>query len=42
MTCKSCRTRQERDLVAPSDALTGLATLDARMSQVVELRFLVA
>ena len=29
----------ERDLVALSDALTGLATLDRRMSQVVELRF---
>ena len=27
------------DLVALSDALTGLATFDARMSQVVELRF---
>ena len=30
---------QERDLVALSDALSGLATFDARMSQVVELRF---
>ena len=29
----------ERDLVALSDALTGLETFDARMSQVVELRF---
>ena len=29
----------ERDLVALSDALTGLATFDARMGQVVELRF---
>ena len=29
----------ERDPVALSDALTGLATFDARMSQVVELRF---
>jgi RNA polymerase sigma factor (TIGR02999 family) len=29
----------ERDLVALSDALIGLATFDARMSQVVELRF---
>ena len=29
----------ERDLVALSDALTALATFDARMSQVVELRF---
>ena len=29
----------ERDLVALSDALTGLATVDARMGQVVELRF---
>jgi RNA polymerase sigma factor (TIGR02999 family) len=30
---------KERDLVALSDALSGLATFDARMSQVVELRF---
>jgi RNA polymerase sigma factor (TIGR02999 family) len=30
---------KERDLVALSDALTGLAKLDVRMSQVVELRF---
>jgi RNA polymerase sigma factor (TIGR02999 family) len=30
---------KERDLVALSDALTGLATLDVRMSRVVELRF---
>jgi RNA polymerase sigma factor (TIGR02999 family) len=30
---------QDRDLVALSDALTRLATFDARMSQVVELRF---
>jgi RNA polymerase sigma factor (TIGR02999 family) len=30
---------KEHDLVALSDALSGLATLDARMSQVVELRF---
>ena len=30
---------KERDLVALSDALIGLATFDARMSQVVELRF---
>src|SRR6266545_5846749 len=30
---------RERDLVALSDALSGLATFDARMSQVVELRF---
>jgi len=29
----------ERDLVALSDALTALETFDARMSQVVELRF---
>ena len=29
----------ERDLVALSEALSGLATFDARMSQVVELRF---
>ena len=29
----------ERDLVTLSDALTGLETFDARMSQVVELRF---
>ena len=29
----------ERDLVAVSDALSGLATFDARMAQVVELRF---
>ena len=29
----------KRDLVALSDALSGLATFDARMSQVVELRF---
>jgi DNA-directed RNA polymerase specialized sigma24 family protein len=29
----------DRDLVALSDALTGLETFDARMSQVVELRF---
>jgi RNA polymerase sigma factor (TIGR02999 family) len=30
---------QERSLVALSDALSALATFDARMSQVVELRF---
>ncbi len=30
---------KERNLVALSEALTGLATFDARMSQVVELRF---
>ena len=30
---------KEFDLVALSDALSGLATLDARLSQVVELRF---
>ena len=30
---------KERDLVAPSDALSALATFDARMGQVVELRF---
>jgi len=30
---------QERDLVALSDALSALAMFDARMSQVVELRF---
>ena len=30
---------KERDLVALSDALSGLATFDARMGQVVELRF---
>ena len=30
---------QERNLVALSDALSALATFDARMSQVVELRF---
>jgi len=30
---------QGRDLVALSDALSTLATLDARMSQVVELKF---
>ena len=30
---------KERDLVALSDALTALATFDARMGQVVELRF---
>jgi RNA polymerase sigma factor (TIGR02999 family) len=30
---------QERNLVALSDALGALATFDARMSQVVELRF---
>ena len=30
---------KEHDLVALSDALSGLATFDARMSQVVELRF---
>ena len=30
---------KERDLVALSDALNGLAIVDARMSQVVELRF---
>jgi RNA polymerase sigma factor (TIGR02999 family) len=29
----------ERDLVVLSDALSGLATFDARMGQVVELRF---
>ena len=29
----------QRDLVALSDALTGLAAFDGRMSQVVELRF---
>ena len=28
-----------RDVVALSDALSGLATFDARMSQVVELKF---
>jgi RNA polymerase sigma factor (TIGR02999 family) len=31
--------KEERDLVALSDALGALATVDARMSQVVELRF---
>jgi RNA polymerase sigma factor (TIGR02999 family) len=31
---------KEHDLVALSDALSGLATFDSRMSQVVELRFL--
>jgi RNA polymerase sigma-70 factor, ECF subfamily len=31
--------RQEHDIVALSDALSALATFDARMSQVVELRF---
>ena len=31
--------RLERDLVTISEALTGLATFDVRMSQVVELRF---
>jgi RNA polymerase sigma factor (TIGR02999 family) len=30
---------KERDLVALSEALTGLATFDVRMSQVVEFRF---
>jgi RNA polymerase sigma-70 factor (ECF subfamily) len=30
---------KERDLVALSDALSALATFDARMGQVVELRF---
>ena len=30
---------KERDLVVLSDALSGLATFDARMGQVVELRF---
>ena len=30
---------KERDLVVLSDALSGLATFDSRMSQVVELRF---
>jgi len=30
---------KEHDLVALSDALSGLATFDSRMSQVVELRF---
>ena len=30
---------KEHNLVALSDALSGLATFDARMSQVVELRF---
>ena len=30
---------QERNLVALDDALSALATFDARMSQVVELRF---
>jgi len=30
---------KDRDLVALSEALSGLATFDARMSQVVELRF---
>ena len=30
---------KEHDVVALSDALSGLATFDARMSQVVELRF---
>ena len=30
---------KDHDLVALSDALSGLATFDARMSQVVELRF---
>jgi RNA polymerase sigma factor (TIGR02999 family) len=30
---------KERDLAALSDALSGLATFDARMGQVVELRF---
>ena len=39
MTCKSCRTRKGRDLVALSDALSALATLDEGISQVVELRF---
>jgi ECF sigma factor len=32
---------REGDLVALSDALSGLATFDARLGQVVELRFLV-
>ena len=35
---QSCRTRRTR-LVALNDALGALATFDARMSQVVELRF---
>ena len=39
MTCSELPKSPERDLVALSDALTGLATFDARMSQVVELRF---
>jgi RNA polymerase sigma factor (TIGR02999 family) len=30
---------EERDVIALSDALTGLAAFDARMSQVVELRY---
>jgi DNA-directed RNA polymerase specialized sigma24 family protein len=30
---------KEHDVVALSDALSGLATFDARMSQVVELKF---
>ena len=30
---------EERDVIALSDALSGLAAFDARMSQVVELRF---
>jgi RNA polymerase sigma factor (TIGR02999 family) len=30
---------KDRDFVALSDALSALATVDARMSQVVELRF---
>jgi len=32
-------TPEERDVIALSDALTGLAAFDARMSQVVELRY---
>ena len=32
---------KRKDLVALSDALCALATIDPRMSQVVELRFLV-
>jgi RNA polymerase sigma factor (TIGR02999 family) len=30
---------EERDVIALSDALNGLATVDARMSRIVELRY---
>ena len=39
MTSESCRSRKSATSSALSDALSALATFDARMSQVVELRF---